>query len=102
MTLRAGAGGRIGSSYVTDGNTVEFSLLGKVWNEFEGKNTVTVSDGVTTESYTDDTSGIFGEVSGTIAFSNADRMFSGFLSGGGEFGANFTSYTGTFGLRKDF
>jgi outer membrane autotransporter protein len=99
-SLRAGAGARIGAVMPAAGGSVEVSLLGRVWNEFEGDNTITVTDGGTTETFSDDTSGVIGEAEATIGWTNG--QLSTFLSGGGKFGENFTSWNAQAGVRLGF
>jgi hypothetical protein len=101
-SLRAGAGARIGTSFATGGAITELSVLGKVWNEFEDANEITVSDGVNTSTFSDDISGLFGEASATLMISNADRSLSGFVTGGGKWGDNFNSYNAQVGVRAGF
>jgi outer membrane autotransporter protein len=101
-SLRAGGGARIGAIMPTNGGSVEVSLLGKLWNEFEGDNTITATDGVTTETFTDDTSGLIGEAEATVGWTNATGSLSTFLSGGGKFGENFTSWNAQAGVRVGF
>jgi outer membrane autotransporter protein len=105
QSIRAGAGARVGMTTGKPGGTqTEFDLLGKVWNEFGGPNTVTVSDGnpLHDTTYTDSISGLFGEVTARATMYNADRSASGFVSVGGKFGANSTSISAKAGLRKAF
>jgi outer membrane autotransporter protein len=102
-SIRAGAGARIGTTFGANGGpTTELSLLGKVWNEFADANTVTLSDGGTTVEFTDDISGIFGEVSANLLVTSADGTMSGFLTAGGQFGEDFTSLNAKAGVRKGF
>jgi outer membrane autotransporter protein len=102
QSVRAGAGARVGVSLGEGGaSTTELSLLGKVWNEFEDANTVTISDGMgSSATFEDDISGVFGEVTGTATMYSADRSFSGFVSGGALFNSDFTTWTAKAGLRK--
>jgi hypothetical protein len=99
-SLRAGGGARIGAIVPVSGGSVEVSLLGKVMNEFEGDNTITVTDGGATETFSDDTSGIIGEAEATVGWTNG--QLSTFLSGGGKFGENFTSWNAQAGVRVGF
>ena len=102
-SIRAGAGGRIGTSFGGAGGTMtELSLLGKVWNEFGAPNMVTISDGVTTETFTDSISGVFGDVSGMATVYSVDRMTSGFVSAGAKFGSGWTSVSAKAGVRRGF
>jgi outer membrane autotransporter protein len=104
QSIRAGIGARVGATMGNPGETqTEIDLLGKVWNEFGGPNTVTFDDGVNPpESFTDGISGIFGEVVGRATIYNADRSASGFVSVGGRFGSNFTTIQAKAGVRKTF
>src|SRR5690606_18223327 len=80
-SARLGAGARIGTEFGGGSGTVtEISLLGRVWNEFAGDNTAIVSDGVKTFTMHDDTSGVFGEVTGTITMRSLESGWSGFIS----------------------
>ena len=102
-SFRAGAGARIGTTFAMGGGSTELSLLGKVWNEFEDANTVTVTDGFgTTASYSDDIEGIFGEVQGNVLFSNAGGTLSAFVGGGAKFNEDFTSWNAQVGVRTGF
>jgi hypothetical protein len=102
-SLRAGAGARIGTTFAALGGTTELSLLGKVVNEFEDANEVSVDDGFgNSATFSDDISGLFGDVSVTATVTSADGSLSGFLSGGGKFGEDFTSLNAQVGVRKAF
>ena len=103
LSIRGGIGGRIGTTYaLSGGERVDFDVMGKLWNEFGGANTVTVSDGFTTQSFTDSISGVFGEVVGRATIYSADRSMSGFASVGGTFSSNATTVSGKVGARKSF
>ena len=100
QSLRAGVGARFGTAFgAPNGGSTEVSLVGRLWNEFEDENTVTISNG-TTQSYTDSISGVFGEVAATAAMTAADGLTSGFLSAGAEFNDEFTSYSAKAGMRR--
>jgi outer membrane autotransporter protein len=101
-SLKAGAGARIGTAFATGGATTELSLLGRVWNEFDGETEVTVENGVGTFTYSDDISGVYGEVEGTVLVTSSDGTLSGFLSANGKFGDDFTTYGAKAGIRKGF
>lgn len=103
QSIKVGLGARVGTTFgAAGGNQTEIDLLGKVWDEFGGPNTVTVSDGVNTDTFTDSISGITGEVVGRATIYNADRSASGFVSVGGKFGAGSTNVSAKAGLRKSF
>jgi hypothetical protein len=101
-SLKAGAGARIGTAFATGAATTQLSLLGRVWNEFDGEPEVTVDNGIDTFTYTDDISGLYGEVEGEVLVTSSDGSLSGFVSANGKFGDDFTSYGAKAGLRKGF
>lgn len=101
-SLRAGVGTKIGTEVVSGDITTEFSLLGKVWNEFGGPNTAVVTDGGSTLTATDDIAGVFGELAATATVQSADNDMSGFVTAGTKFGAHSASYGVKSGLRVGF
>ncbi|WP_187972704.1 autotransporter outer membrane beta-barrel domain-containing protein [Aquibium microcysteis] len=102
-SARLGAGVRVGAQFASAGGIItEAALLGRIWNEFGDDNTVTVSDGVTTATFTDGLDGVFGEVTGTLTFKSANSGWSGFISGTGQFGSDYQSYGANAGLRVNF
>jgi outer membrane autotransporter protein len=102
-SLRAGVGARIGTTQKVKDGLVEYTLLGRVWNEFAGDNTVTISDGVNPpQTFTDNNHGVLGEVSGTVTFADTKTNLSTFISGGGIFGADSTTWDAKAGVRKEF
>jgi len=65
--------------------------------------TVSLDDGMgNTASFSDDISGVFGEVSATATVVSPDGTASGFISAGGQFGEDFMSLRAEAGLRKGF
>lgn len=104
QSLRAGAGGRVGTHFASmGGTTTEVALLGKLWNEFESANKVTVSDGMGhSVTYSNNISGVFGEAMASATIYSPDRSVSGFLAGGAQFGADFTNWEAKAGVRKTF
>ncbi|HVZ14145.1 MAG TPA: autotransporter outer membrane beta-barrel domain-containing protein [Bauldia sp.] len=102
-SVRGGLGARIGVAATdSSGVHVELSLLGRVWDEFSGNNLVTVSDGANTDTFTDDTSGLSGEVSASATLVSPDRSTSVFAAGGATFKADATALNARAGLRKSF
>jgi hypothetical protein len=103
-SIRAGVGSRIGTIVPTGkGFSTDFSLLAKLWDEFGSPNTVTVSDGADSESFTNTAfTGMFGEVTAAADLYNANRTFSTFISGGAKFNASFSDWNAKVGLRKSF
>jgi len=103
-SLRGGVGARIGTTFKgKDGTVAEFSLLGRVWNEFSGNNTVTITDGVNLpDTFTNDTSGLYGEVEGSVSFAATESGTSTYISAGGLFGSNSTTLNARAGVRQQF
>jgi outer membrane autotransporter protein len=102
-SARLGAGVRVGAQFASAGGMItEAALLGRIWNEFGDDNSVTVSDGVNTATFSDDIDGVFGEVTGTLTFKSANSGWSGFISGTGQFGSDYQSYGANAGLRINF
>lgn len=104
-SIRAGVGARVGTSFASPGGTTtEVSVLGKLWNEFGGPNTVTITDLNTLEStsFSDGITGIFGEVSGMATVYSADRRTSAFVQGGAKFGDGWRTVTAKAGVRRAF
>jgi outer membrane autotransporter protein len=103
QSLRAGVGGRIGTSFGAPGGMkTEVSLLAKVWNEFEDANDVTITSGGNSVTFSDNISGVFGEVSATASLYNAARTWSTFVTGGAKFNNDFTSWDAKAGVRTTF
>jgi outer membrane autotransporter protein len=104
-SLRAGAGARIGTDFsASNGAKMEVAVLGKIWNEFEDANQVTVTDLTTGDkaSFQDGIDGVFGEVSAVFNVTNANQKMSGFLSGGAEFNSTTTTLNAKAGLRVNW
>ncbi len=105
-SLRAGGGARVGTTFGgANGGMGEFSILGKLWNEFESENTVTVTDPLsgTDATFTDGISGLFGEVEGALTVYNARRTWSAFASGGAQFdGDDYLSLNARGGVRLNY
>jgi len=102
-SLQGGVGGRMGTNFATsNGTTTEISLLGKLWNEFEDANQVTVSQGGNVARFSDNIGGLFGEVSASATIFSADRGVSAFVAGGAKFNDDFTSWNAKAGVRRNF
>jgi len=103
-SLQGGVGARAGMTLGTPGDTTtEVSVMGKIWNEFEDANRITISDGMgNSTTFEDGISGVFGELTGTATVYSADRSFSAFGSTGVKFNEDFTSVDAKVGLRKGF
>jgi len=103
QSLQGGVGGRVGTNFATSsGTTTEISLLGKLWNEFEDANQVTVTQGPNATTFSDNIGGLFGEVSASATIFSSDRSVSGFVSGGAKFSSDFTSWSAKAGVRRTF
>ncbi|KQU99254.1 autotransporter outer membrane beta-barrel domain-containing protein [Devosia sp. Root105] len=103
-SLQGGIGARVGVTLGTPGDTTtELAVLGKIWNEFEDANQITITDGIgNSTTFSDGISGVFGELTGTATVYSADRSFSAFGSAGVKFNEDFTSVDAKAGLRKGF
>ena len=102
-SFRAGVGGRIGTSFKGPGAyDTEVSVLAKIWDEFSGDNKVTISDGINTTTFTDSTSGVFGELAARGTIYSPDHTMSTFLGGGATFKADATTWNAKIGIRKTF
>ncbi len=102
LSVRGGVGGRIGTEMASEGMVTEVSLLARVWNEFGGPNTVTVTDGVNTVEATDDIAGLYGEIAATATFHATDSGLSGFVTAGSTFSDDSVNYSAKGGLRVGF
>ncbi|HEV2517676.1 MAG TPA: autotransporter domain-containing protein [Devosia sp.] len=103
-SLQGGIGARAGMTLGTPGDTTtEIAVLGKIWNEFEDANVVTITDGMgASTSFQDGISGVFGELSGSATMYSADKSFSAFGSAGVKFNDSFTTVDAKVGVRKGF
>ncbi|MEJ0012478.1 MAG: hypothetical protein WDM94_07565 [Bauldia sp.] len=102
-SIRAGLGARTGIELGKPGGVQgQLDILGKVWDEFGGPNTVTINDGGPGLTASDNIAGISGEVVGRATIYNAERTTSGFVSVGGKFSSNASSISAKAGLRKNF
>jgi outer membrane autotransporter protein len=105
QSFRAGAGGRVGTTFGTPGGTrTEVAVLGKVWDEFEDANEVTITNNTSGDSatYSNGISGVFGELSLTATTWTPGRAWSGFATGGAKFSDAFTDWNAQLGVRRNF
>jgi outer membrane autotransporter protein len=104
QSLQAGAGIRVGTTFATPKETTtEVALLAKVSNEFNTANQVTISDGLGgSATFSDNISGVFGELNASATAYSSDRSFSAFVSAGGKFNADFKTIDAKAGVRKTF
>ncbi|HVY19484.1 MAG TPA: autotransporter outer membrane beta-barrel domain-containing protein [Bauldia sp.] len=102
-SIRGGLGARLGTTIGLAGAPqLTLDVTGKVWDEFGGVNSVTVSDTSTSSvaTVTSSNAGITGEVTGRATVFNADHTASSFLSVGGRFGSGLSSVQAKIGLRR--
>jgi hypothetical protein len=98
-SLRLGLGGRLGLTADHGTFSSKWSLVARYWNEFEGENDVTFHSAGPDFTLTDDFSGSFGEVGGTVNVFGADDRFSAFLNLGVKFQDDYQSTEGSLGIR---
>ncbi len=98
-SLRASIGGRIGVDVDHGTFSSKWALVARYWNEFEGENDVTFHSAGPDFTLTDDFSGGFGEIGGTVNVFGADDRFSAFLNIGTKFQDDYKSVDGSIGLR---
>jgi hypothetical protein len=100
-SLRLGAGLRAGIDSQLAGVRTQYRLTGRYWNERDADNVVAVD--VPGESapirLTDDFSGNFSELDGSLSLSNDAGSLSGYVSLKGKFGDDYRSVGGSAGVR---
>ena len=100
QSARGGAGLRGGLvTFASDGTKFDLSLTGRVWDEFDGNNGVTINSGGSSLVLNDRFSGVFGEIAASINIFGAENGLSGFANSGVKFRDGFTSETLTVGAR---
>jgi len=90
-SLRGGAGIRIAALVPGDGNTIDFSLTGRVWDQFESSNVVTLTTNGAVLPLTGKSLGTIGEVVGGVKVFGGSLGFSGFLDAALDFGGNIAA-----------
>ncbi|MBS7539325.1 autotransporter outer membrane beta-barrel domain-containing protein [Ancylobacter lacus] len=99
-SLRGSLGGRLGGRvYENDRYWLEASLTGRLWYEFEGDNSVTISNPGSPFTSTDDFDGAFGEVGARINWFGKGTGWNGFVNGSVTFNGDYTSGTALTGVR---
>ena len=101
-SLKAGAGARIGTAFATGGATTELSLLGRVWNEFDGETEVTVDNGSTPSPTRTTSPGSMARSRDGAGHQRGRHAVRTSSSANGKFGDDFTSYGAKAGVRKGF
>lgn len=98
-SLRGSLGARIGGTAAMDTFDAKFSVTGRIWNEFEGENELIIDSAGPDLGLTDDFSGSFGEISGSINLFSNKAAFSAFLNAGVKFKDDYQSTDATLGFR---
>lgn len=102
-SFRAGAGGRLGMERDLGPVRAQVSLLGRMWNELEGKNTASIHNLAFPDDpdlrVTDDVSGLFNEIALGASVWSPGGGVSGFLNLGGKFGDDYDAQTFSAGVR---
>ena len=101
-SLRAGIGARVGLDQDYGGVTAQYSLLGRLWNEFEGENSVVFHNLGDDATVLDDFSGQFTEVNLGVSLFSAGGSVSGFANVGGKFGDDYQARTASVGVRVNW
>ena len=100
-SLRAGVGARVGMDQDYGGMQAQYSLLARVWNEFEGESRATLTSIGPDAFVTDQFDGQVTEV-GVGASLYGGGVVSGFVNLGGKFGDDYGAKTASAGLRVAF
>ena len=83
VSLRGALGGRVSGDLVTQAATLKFSATGRIWEEFDGENGLTLVSGGQSLAFTDDFGGALGD------FAVGLSVFSGGLSAIVNYGVTF-------------
>ncbi|MGI9483283.1 MAG: autotransporter outer membrane beta-barrel domain-containing protein [Hyphomicrobiales bacterium] len=101
-SVRLGGGARAGTGWRTeDGGLTELSIVGRVWNEFEGNYVTSIRSNGQNFVATDNIDGVFGEVTGYFNWM-MDQQTSMFVKAGSKFNSDFYTVTGMVGVRYNF
>ena len=98
-SLRASIGGRAGLEQDFGVARTQFSVVGRMWNEFEGDNRILIHNQGATDIVADDFSGQFREVGLGASVYSPGGAVSGFLNLGGKFGDDYQARIGSVGVR---
>jgi hypothetical protein len=105
-SLRGSVGGRIGLEQDFGVVRAQFSVLGRLWNEFKGENGVTIdNEAFPTDPQIvliDDFGGRFTEAGLGASVYSAGGAVSGFLNVGGKFADDYEAQTASAGVRVAF
>lgn len=98
-SLRGSIGARLSTDAEMERFNAKFALTGRVWNEFEGENGLTIDNLGPDLDLVDDFSGTFGEVTGSINLFSNEAAFSAFVNAGVKFKDDYQSTDATLGFR---
>ena len=105
-SLRAGVGGRLGLDTGYAGMRTQVSLLGKLWNDLEGRNTAVVHNLAFPNDpdlrIVDDFSGMFSELAVGANLWSPGGAVSGFLNLGGKFSDDYDAQNLSAGVRVNW
>ncbi len=90
------------TAYQSSATRVDVSLTGRVWDEFDGENKVTITSGGGDVVMQDKFDGAFGEVVGSVNVFGLGGGWSGFVNGGVKFKSDYTSGELTAGVRYEW
>jgi len=104
QSFRLGAGAKVGTTVqVNDEMSAELALQGKLWDELGPANKITITDGFgNSTSFSDNISGLFGEISASATVYNLDKSMSGFVTVADKFNGSFNNASIKGGIRKTF
>jgi hypothetical protein len=98
-SLRGSLGARLGANHDFDTFTSKFTITARIWDEFEGDNGLVIDSAGPDLPLTDDFSGSFGEVSGSVNVFSNEAAFSAFVNAGVKFKDDYQSTDASLGFR---
>ena len=98
-SLRASVGGRLGLDQDYGPVRAQYSLLGRVWNEFEDETRIVAHNLGEDATLLNEFTGSFTEVGLGASVYAMDGAVSGFVNVGGKFGDDYQAQTGSVGVR---
>jgi hypothetical protein len=98
-SLRGSLGARAGMEQDYGVVRAQYSVLGRVWNEFEGENGVVLHSAGPDALLIDDRSGAVNELGLGASVYSGGGLVSGFINLGGKFGEDYEARTASAGVR---
>jgi hypothetical protein len=98
-SLRASLGARLGLDQDYGPWRAQYSLLGRMWNEFDGETNLVLESGGPEAPLLDEFTGQFSEFGVGVSLYGFGDAFSGFANFGGKFGDDYRSQKGSVGVR---